>query len=61
MAKCAICGKSVQFGKNVSHSHRRTNRIWKPNIKRVRVQVNGGTKRMPVCTGCLRSGAVERA
>ena len=23
MAKCAVCGKSVHFGNNVSHSHRR--------------------------------------
>ena len=61
MAKCAVCGKSVHFGNKVSHSHRRSNKMWKPNIKSVRVKVNGGTKKMPVCTGCLRSGAVERA
>lgn len=61
MAKCAVCGKSVHFGNRVSHSHRRSNKMWKPNIKSIRVKVNGGTKKMPVCTGCLRSGAVERA
>ena len=61
MAKCAVCGKSVHFGNAVSHSHRRSNKMWKPNIKSVKVKVNGGTKKMPVCTGCLRSGAVERA
>ena len=61
MAKCAVCDKAVHFGNNVSHSHRRSNKMWKPNIKSVRVKVNGGTKKMPVCTGCLRSGAVERA
>ena len=61
MAKCAVCGKGVHFGIKVSHSHRRSNKMWKPNIKSVRVKVNGGTKKMPVCTGCLRSGAVERA
>ena len=42
MAKCAICGKGVHFGNNVSHSHRRSNHIWKPNIKSVRVKVEGG-------------------
>ncbi len=61
MAKCAVCGKSVHFGNAVSHSHRRSNKIWKPNIKTVKVKINGATKRMPVCTGCLRSGKVERA
>ena len=59
MAKCAVCGKSVHFGNNVSHSHRRSNKMWKPNIKKVKVLVNGGAKKMR--TGCLRSGAVERA
>ena len=34
MAKCSICGKGPQFGHNVSHSNRRTNRRWNPNIQR---------------------------
>ena len=37
MAKCAVCGKSVHFGNKVSHSHRRSNKMWKPNIKSVKV------------------------
>lgn len=62
MAKCAICDKAVHFGNNVSHSHRRSNKIWKANIQRVRVKVNGSAARkMYVCTSCLRSGKVERA
>ena len=61
MAKCNVCGKSVHFGANVSHSHRRSNRIWKPNIKSVRVKTEGGAKKMYVCTSCLKSGRVERA
>ena len=36
MAKCEICGKSPQFGHNVSHSKRATSRQFKPNIQRVR-------------------------
>jgi len=61
MAKCAVCGKSVHFGNNVSHSHRRSNRIWKSNIRRVKCKVNGAPKHIYVCSRCLRSGAVERA
>ncbi|MGI6094276.1 MAG: 50S ribosomal protein L28 [Lachnospiraceae bacterium] len=61
MAKCAICEKAAHFGNNVSHSHRRSNRMWKSNIKSVRVNVNGNAKKMYVCTSCLRSGKVERA
>ena len=61
MAKCDICGKSVAFGIRVSHSHRRSNRTWKPNIKRVKVIVNGTQKHAYVCSRCLRSGKVTRA
>ena len=61
MAKCEYCGKDVSFGIKVSHSHRRSNRTWKPNIKKVKAIVNGSPKRVNVCTRCLRSGKVERA
>lgn len=61
MAKCAVCGKGVHFGNNVSHSHRRSNHIWNSNIKRVKCIVNGAPKRIHVCTGCLGSGVVTRA
>ncbi|MCD8300946.1 MAG: 50S ribosomal protein L28 [Clostridiales bacterium] len=60
MAKCAVCGKSVQFGKKISHSHIRTNRQWKPNLKRVKINDNGTHKRVYVCTNCLKSNKVER-
>ena len=61
MAKCAICDKSVHFGNNVSHSHRKTSKMWRSNVKSVKVKVNGGAKKMYVCTSCLKSGKVERA
>lgn len=46
MAKCEFCGKDVSFGIQVSHSHRRSNRTWKPNIKRVKAIVNGSPRRV---------------
>ena len=61
MAKCSVCGKSVVFGHNVSHSNRKTNRTWKPNIRRVKAVVNGSNKTVNVCSRCLRAGKVERA
>ena len=61
MAKCEICGKGVTFGIKVSHSHRRSNRTWKPNVVKVKAIVNGSPKRVNVCTRCLRSGKVTRA
>ncbi|WP_027718124.1 50S ribosomal protein L28 [Desulfovirgula thermocuniculi] len=60
MAKrCAICGKGVVVGMQVSHSNRRTKRTWTPNLQRVRAVINGTRKRIRVCTSCLRK--VQRA
>ena len=57
---CDICGKGPGFGHNVSHSHRRTNRRWNPNIQTVRVPAGGGTrKRLQVCTSCIKAGKVS--
>jgi len=61
MAKCDVCEKSTVFGNNVSHSVRRTNRSWKPNVKKVRIIENGTTKSVYVCSRCLRSNKVTRA
>ena len=44
MAKCECCGKGVTFGIKVSHSHRRSNRTWKPNVRRVKAVVEGSPK-----------------
>ena len=30
----SVTGRKPGFGKSVSHSHRRTNRRWNPNIQR---------------------------
>ena len=59
--KCEICGKSKMFGNTVSFSHRRGNRSFSPNVRRVRAIVDGSPKRIYACTHCLRSGKVKRA
>jgi large subunit ribosomal protein L28 len=61
-AVCDVCGKGPGFGMSVSHSHRRTNRRWNPNIQTVRSLNAGGNKvRQNVCTSCLKAGKVARA
>ena len=61
MAKCEVCSKDVLFGIKVSHSHRRSNRTWKPNVKKVRVIDNGTPKTINICVKCVRSNKVTRA
>ena len=34
---CALTGKKVQYGHNVSHSKRATNRRFEPNIQKVKL------------------------
>ncbi|MCX7710669.1 MAG: 50S ribosomal protein L28 [Clostridia bacterium] len=61
MAKCEICSKDMLFGLAVSHSNRKTNRAWKPNVRKVKVIENGTAKSVNICTRCLRSKKVTRA
>ena len=61
MAKvCEICGKKPVVGYNVSHAHNRTKKRWYPNLQKVRVDQNGQTRRMKVCTSCIKSGRVAK-
>ncbi|GAB4268857.1 MAG: 50S ribosomal protein L28 [Deferrisomatales bacterium] len=59
--KCEICGKGPAVGNNVSHANNKTKRVLYPNLQTVRAKVAGGTRRVKVCTRCLRSGKVEKA
>lgn len=52
--RCEICGKGVQFGHNVSHSKRRTKRVFLPNLKVKRLKINGVIKKIKICTKCLK-------
>ena len=53
--KCDICGKTPQFGHNVSHSKRHTNKRSDPNVHPVTIEVNGKPTRLNLCTRCLRT------
>ena len=58
---CDICGKTSVAGHRISHAHNVSNRRFKPNVKSVRTATAGGSKRVNVCTRCLRSGRVSKA
>lgn len=53
--KCSSCGKGVMYGHNVSHSKRRTRKIFKPNLHQTRVILNGQSMRLKLCTKCQRT------
>ena len=58
--RCDICDRGTVSGHNISHAHNVTNRTWKPNLQRMRAVVDGTTRRIWVCTRCLRSGKVQK-
>ncbi|OGH23539.1 MAG: hypothetical protein A3J69_01705 [Candidatus Levybacteria bacterium RIFCSPHIGHO2_02_FULL_42_12] len=63
--KCDLCNKGVQFGR--SHTHHPgvaggrwkkrapvTKRLFKPNLQKTRILINGIMKRVKLCTKCLK-------
>ena len=59
-AVCEICDKRPTFNYQVSFSHRRTKRPWKPNVQRIRIQDQGQTRRASVCTSCIKAGKIQK-
>ena len=59
--KCELCGKLPHYGNVISHANNTRRRRWNPNLKRVKAVVEGVSKRIRVCTSCIRSGRVRKA
>ena len=55
MAKCELCGKGPQFGHNISHSKRATNRQFRPNLRKRQIMIEGQKRSLYLCTRCLRT------
>lgn len=54
-SRCEMCGKQTAFGHNVSHSNRKTNRRWLPNIQKTTITIQDYRRRVQICTRCLRT------
>lgn len=62
MYKCELCGKGVVIGKDGTYRHGgrwarrapKVRRVWKPNLRVAKVTIGGQTKRMRICTKCLK-------
>ena len=58
--KCDICGKKPLSGNNVSHSHKKTKRVFNPNIHKAKVEYKGKVKTINICTSCLKSNKIKK-
>jgi large subunit ribosomal protein L28 len=62
MAKqCEVCGKKPVVGRQASHANNVTARRFEPNLQTVRAIIKGSSRRMRVCTRCIRSNKVTKA
>ena len=65
MAKCEICEKTASHGNQLSitssHISKRSPSTLKPNLRKVKFDMNGESKRIYVCAKCLKNGKVKRA
>ncbi len=71
---CDICGKGKHVGGSITrrglakkkggigtHVVKNVKRTFAPNLQRIKVRVNGGTKHLKVCAACIRSKRIEKA
>ena len=59
--RCDICDKAVSFGHNVSHSNRKTNRMWRPNVQKAVLLLKGVPTKVQACTRCIRTNRKQAA
>ncbi|MBI1886105.1 MAG: 50S ribosomal protein L28 [Chloroflexi bacterium] len=63
MARCDICGKGTVYGRNIRHRHAgrwerrapKTNRVFRANVQKKTIVLNGERVQANVCTRCLRT------
>ncbi len=59
--QCDVCGKTPLKAAKLTFSHKQIVKRQNPNLQEVKAIVNGETKRIKVCTSCLRAGKVQKA
>jgi large subunit ribosomal protein L28 len=57
---CELCGKHTVTGNKVSHAKNRTRRTWKPNLMKVKTEIDGTTFTVKMCARCLKSDVITK-
>lgn len=58
--ECYVCGKTARVGNKVSHSNRKTKRLFKPNLQKIKMKVGKIVKSVLVCTKCLKKNKAKK-
>ena len=57
---CSICGKGAVAGNSRSHALNITKRVFRPNIHRTRIEVDGRVQTAYVCSKCLKGSKNDK-
>ncbi|MEL3907821.1 MAG: 50S ribosomal protein L28 [Treponemataceae bacterium] len=57
---CEICGKGTVTGHKVSNAKNHNKRVWKPNLLKMKTEIDGRVMSVKVCTRCLRTGSIVK-
>ncbi len=68
MVSCQVCGKGVQYGHLIRHSHSgqwmkratKNRKIFLPNLHKGKVLLNGVVKNVRACASCMAKYHVPR-
>ena len=55
MAICEVTGKGKMYGHNVSFSQRKTRTVFKPNVQKKTLVIDGKKVKLNVATSTLRT------
>lgn len=66
---CEVCHKGAMHGQNIRNTHSvgwrfrapRTKRTFQPNLQSVRTLIGGTSRKLTVCTKCIKANKVARA
>ena len=59
-AHCQVTGRQPGFGKSVSHSHKRTNRRWDPNIQKKTYYLASAGRRITLTVSAKGIKTIDR-
>ena len=57
---CSICGKGASAGNSRSHALNISKRIYRPNIHKTTVEIDGVAQKAYVCTKCMKGSKKDK-
>jgi large subunit ribosomal protein L28 len=52
---CDVCGRGPVVGGSVSHAHNVSKRVFKPNLRNIKLEIDGVNQRGKICMRCLKA------